>query len=126
VFGPEDVHLERLPRRADVVAVGAGEAGREHVAGLHVFAHHGLVDWLIGAAGAAVAATRLHAVVEALDQVVQLAHVCNRPPLFLHLLWLKVIVSRDEKALKIIKIKTVLSVWADGFNYILQPFSEKH
>ncbi len=44
MLGAEDVHLERLPRRTDVVAVGAGEAGREHVAGLHVFAHHGLVD----------------------------------------------------------------------------------
>ncbi len=44
VLGPEDVHLERLPGGADVVAVGAGEAGREHVARLHVFSHHGLVD----------------------------------------------------------------------------------
>jgi hypothetical protein len=44
VLGAEDVHLERLPGGADVVAVGAGEAGREHVARLHVLAHHGLVD----------------------------------------------------------------------------------
>jgi hypothetical protein len=82
MLGAEDVHLERLPGGADVVAVWAREAGREHVARLHVFAHHGLIERLIGAAGAAVAAPRLHAVVEALDQVVQLAHVCNRQPLF--------------------------------------------
>jgi hypothetical protein len=44
MLGAEDVHLERLPGGTDVVAVGAGEAGREHVARLHVFAHHGLID----------------------------------------------------------------------------------
>ncbi len=44
MLGAEDVHLERFPRGTHVVAVGAGEAGREHVAGLHVFAHHGLID----------------------------------------------------------------------------------
>ncbi len=83
MLGAEDVHLERLPRGAHVVAVWAGEAGREHVARLHVLSHHGLIERLIGAARAAVAAARLHAVVEALDQVVQLlGHVCNRPSLF--------------------------------------------
>jgi len=76
VLGPKDVHLERLSGGADVVAVRTGEAGSEHVAGLHVFAHHRLIDGLIVAAGAAEAA-RLHAVVEALEQVVQLGHVCN-------------------------------------------------
>jgi hypothetical protein len=37
-----------------------------------------------------------------------------------------VILPRGEYFFKALKIKPVLTVRADGFNFVLQPFSEKH
>ena len=76
VLGAENVHLERLPGRTDVSTVRADKARREHVAGLDVLPHDGLVDGLVDTVGAGKAAL-LIPVVHPLDQAVQLGQVCN-------------------------------------------------